>query len=102
MEGIVLDSIKVIVVCGESEYAENIISYCNGLDRENNHVLTEIVPYDRLDGRQREVVEDSMYKKIELADEVHVLTKDLGIGESINKFLGYAKDKGKIVKILAF
>lgn len=99
---------KIICLCGSTRFTEAMLILQWELTKRGFIVLSWCaLPDSYFKGEDRhhvgdqegvkEIVDEVHLRKIDLADEVHILNIGGYIGESTQNELNYAKEKGKII-----
>ena len=100
---------KIICLCGSTRFTELMLIKQWELTKQGYVVLSWCaLPDSYFNGEPKshvgdeegvkEIVDEVHMRKIDLADEVHVLNIEGYIGNSTRKELNYAKKQGKIIK----
>ena len=101
---------KIICLCGSTRFTELMLVKQWELTKQGFIVLSWCaLPDSYFQGDKahigdqegvKEIVDEVHMRKIDLADEVHILNIDGYIGESTRNELNYAKKQGKIIKFI--
>ena len=108
---LVSDKPKVICLCGSTRFTDVMLVYQWELTKQGFIVLSWCaLPIGYFEGEDqthigdqegvKEIVDEVHLRKIDLADEVHILNINGYIGESTRNELNYAKAKGKKIRFL--
>lgn len=92
---------RLIVVCGSAKYSEHVEALCTLLCARGHLVWGFATHnkslYKQLEEVQRELIKSSTFRKIDLADEVHIVNTNGYIGDTTQCHLAYAIAKGKAI-----
>lgn len=103
---------KVITLCGSTRFKDTFLSEQKRLTLEGNIVISvglfghsgDNEVWENMDEgtltQTKEMLDDMHKRKIDMADEIHVINVDGYIGESTRSEIEYAKAMGKPVKYL--
>jgi len=102
---------KIICLCGSTRFTEFMMIYQWELTKKGFIVVSWCaLPDSYFQGDDKahigdqegvkEIVDEVHMRKIDLADEVHILNIGGYIGESTQNELNYAKEQGKIIKFI--
>ena len=89
---------KVVTLCGSVRFWDKIQEMSERLELENEYAVLGIVPHIMnrdLTEYEKNLLGDIHRTKIDLSDAIFVVNVDGYIGESVNKEIEYAKEKGK-------
>ena len=89
----------IATICCSTRYMNEILQYYNELTAKGYIVLADLMPHDKQDEFDKEMVDDMHLSKIGIADEVHFLIKDNHMGESVEKEFQYALKINSIIII---
>lgn len=88
----------IATICCSTRYLPEVTKYYNELTHNGYIVLAELSPHDEQDKFDKRLVDDIHLAKIDMSDEVHILTRNGCMGESVTEQYNYAlKTKKKIV-----
>ena len=89
---------KVITICGSMKFQKEMIEISQKLELEKNYCVIQCV-YDlkNVTEKQKQILTELHYKKIDISDAIYVVNIGGHIGESCRKEIEYAKLKNKEV-----
>ena len=98
---------KVITLCGSTKFKDKFLEAQKDLTLKGNIVISVGLFGHSGDNEVwepgvKEMLDDMHLRKIDMADEVCVITVNNYIGESTKREIEYAKKQNKIIKFLNF
>lgn len=99
-----LNYMRTITLCGSTKFKEEFEKANRNLTLAGNLVISVGVfgHHDKIEltEKEKEMLDNIHFRKIDLADEIYVLNKDGYIGSSTKREIEYATSKGKLVSFL--
>ena len=95
---------KIITLCGSTKFKDDFLREQKRLTLEGNIVLSVGV-FGHADGEvitdeQKQMLDDSHKRKIDMADEIFVINKNGYIGKSTQSEIEYATKANKVVRYM--
>ena len=87
---------KVITLCGSMKYQKEMIEISQKLELEKGYCVIQCI-YDlnQVSEKQKQLLGDLHFKKIDISDAIYVVNIGGYIGESCKAEIQYAKSKNK-------
>jgi hypothetical protein len=96
------EKLKIITLCGSTGIQDQIRKYALELTKKG--ILVEFAPFRKEDlpeiEEYRDICERIHFKKIEMADEVHIILKNNHLGEHTKLELEYARSLNKKIEFI--
>ena len=92
---------KIVTICGSMKFKDKMMEVAKNLEIENKYVVIQcIYCNDEFSEKDKKVLADLHYNKIEISDAIYVVNVNGYIGKSTSKEIEYAKKRGKEVMYL--
>lgn len=92
---------KIVTICGSMKFKDKMMEEAKNLEIENKYVVIQcIYCNDEFSEKDKKVLADLHYNKIEISDAIYVVNVNGYIGKSTSKEIEYAKKRGKEVMYL--
>lgn len=92
---------KIVTICGSMKFKDKMMEVAKNLEIENKYVVIQcIYCNDEFSEKDKKVLADLHYNKIEISDAIYVVNVNGYIGKSTSKEIEYAKKMGKEVMYL--
>ena len=89
----------IVTICCSTRHQVEILNHYNELTESGYIVLADLTEHERQSQFDKCMVDEMHKRKIDMADEVHILVKDNHYGDSVKSELLYAIDNKKCCKI---
>ncbi len=95
---------KIVCLCGSTKYPE-LFKEAERTEALKGNITLTVAMFGHVEGLDMDSADKQLFdilhmRKIELADEIFVLTKDKRIGESTANEIAYAKSLNKLIRYL--
>ena len=92
---------KIVTICGSMKFKDKMMEVAKNLEIENKYVVIQcIYCNDEFSEKDKKVLADLHYNKIEISDAIYVVNVNGYIGKSTSKEIEYAKKRSKEVMYL--